>query len=231
MFSPFQHLQRDPESVRWEQAAYASLTAMTEHSAALRKWQASQWFESGHWRKSTSIAPHRWAEAFAKRATYLCPFQYKYAFNDGSVPDKYSPRNTRTKPTESSYQRKTYTLDIQALSVLARILDNPTGPFLMRHFERIVVQLGMDDPLARGMVAAYWPPQAQIERWRQYFPEDPLANLLGVALEMNSISPPSLEGYFLSRKGLVRAQTQGMATLDLSMLTDSGELDAMPKAW
>ena len=107
--------------------------------------------------------------------------------------------------------------------MLARILDNPTGPFLMRHFERIVVQLGMDDPLARGMVAAYWPPQAQIERWRQYFPEDPLANLLGVALEMNSISPPSLEGYFLSRKGLVRAQTQGMATLDLSILTESVE--------
>ena len=224
MFSPFQHLQRDPESVRWEQAAYASLTAMTEHSAALRKWQAAQWFESGHWRKSTSIAPHRWAEAFDKRATYLCPFQYKYAFNDGSVPDKYSPRNTRTKPTESSYQRKTYTLDIQALSVLARILDSPkVAPFLMRHFERIVVHLGMDDPLARGMVAAYWPPQAQIERWRQYFPEDPLANLLGVALEMNSISPPSLEGYFLSRKGLVRAQTQGMATLDLSILTESVE--------
>ena len=40
---------------------------------------------------------------------------------------------------------------------------------------------------------------------------------------MNSISPPSLEGYFLSRKGLVRAQTQGMATLDLSMLTESAE--------
>ena len=227
MFSPFQHLQRDPSSVRWEQAAYASLASMDQMATPLRKMQAAQWFESGNWRKSSSIAPHRWAEAFAKRASYLCFAKYEYAFNDGSVPENgLRQRKPVENPTAPLRERKTYSLDIQALSIMARIQNQNArttkrSSFLQSHVERIIVALGRDDPLARGMVMVCWPASAQIGQWRRYFPEDPLADLLGVAVEMNSISPPNLEGYLLTRKGLVRAQNQGISTLDLSMLAES----------
>lgn len=219
MHSPFQHHLRDPSSIRWEQAAYASLSTMTASAAVLRRMQAAKSFESGQWRRSVSIAPYRWATAYLKLAEHLCYAKYEYAFNDGSIDVEHSIFGLNPRPV-GNIPSNTYTLDIQGLSVLAKIQRLPLqrfkpDSFLESHFGRIVQALGMEDPLTRGMLCANWTGEAQIQAWRRYFPHDPLHSILGIALENQRLPSMDLDNYCLLRRSIQRAQQRGLPALEL----------------